>query len=298
MSRFLAILPFPDPDGGNDTAPIGLHPSLQDLRILHSTPASLTFAARLNVSNPTPYAVTVPLIDVAIAKNGSRLGHATARNVSVASNDSVVFDVHAVYGPRDAAGHAIGVEIVSRILSGFRESVSVHLHEGSFPANPGLGRAMRNLTLDVAVPRLLNGDDDDGDGDGDGGDGGDNAPPSFVRDATLHLLTSTATFVLISPLPHNEVIIERINATASYEGHDVGRILSDEPFAVPGGREGTLTPRLPVAWSADGVGFGAVRRALGGTLEVDARAEVGVRVGALRVGVWFRGRGIGAKVRL
>lgn len=73
-------------------------------------------------------------------------------------------------------------------------------------------------------------------------------------------------------------------------------MLYDLPFEVPPGA--STTPRLPVEWSLEGVGHGAVKEALGGRLVLDAWAEVGVRVGRWVERVWFEGRGLGAGVTL
>lgn len=76
----------------------------------------------------------------------------------------------------------------------------------------------------------------------------------------------------------------------------MGDILYDLPFAVP--PQPTKTPRLPVDWSLGSVGYEAVKSALGGALKLDARAEVGVRIGEWGERVWYVGRGIGARVRI
>jgi len=113
----------------------------------------------------------------------------------------------------------------------------------------------------------------------------------------MHLFTSTATFTLLSPLPHTTLYITHVNATAYYNHTEsVGTILYDFPFAVPPGA--TQSPRLPVDWSLGSVGYEAVRSALGGFLKLDAKATVGVRVGRWSERVWYQGAGIGAKVRL
>ena len=128
----------------------------------------------------------------------------------------------------------------------------------------------------------------------------------------MHLLSSTATLTLLSPLPHSILYLTSINATAYYtppmeddptdpdlppqETYPVGRILYDLPFAVPPGA--STTPRLPVQWSLGSVGYEAVKQALGGKLKVSARAVVGVKVGAWAESVWFEGGGIGAHVRI
>lgn len=113
----------------------------------------------------------------------------------------------------------------------------------------------------------------------------------------MHLISSTATFTLISPLPHATMWITSIDATAFYHHTEpIGTILYDLPFAVPPGA--TQTPRLPVDWSLDSVGYEAVRSALGGRLKLDTKANVGVRIGRYVDQIWFMGRGIGAKVRI
>ena len=65
------------------------------------------------------------------------------------------------------------------------------------------------------------------------------------------------------------------------------------PFNVEAGD--STSPRLPVVWGLDG---GTARDALGGTLKLDAVADVGVRIGHWQERVTFAGHGIGAKIRL
>ena len=124
----------------------------------------------------------------------------------------------------------------------------------------------------------------------------------------MHLLTSRAEFNLLSPLPHTTIYITSLHAAAFYappdpppssgEAHPelVGTINYTLPFAVPPGL--STTPPLPVDWSLGGAGYGAVKDALGGTLQLSAKADVGVRIGAWSEEVWFASPGMGAKVRL
>jgi hypothetical protein len=91
------------------------------------------------------------------------------------------------------------------------------------------------------------------------------------------------------------MFIESINATAFYNNTDpVGQILYDLPFEVPPGP--SLTPKLPVDWSFDSVGYEALKKALGGTLELDAKGNVEIKLGQWRQSVWYVGSGIGARV--
>ena len=106
----------------------------------------------------------------------------------------------------------------------------------------------------------------------------------------MHIISSTAVFILSSPFA---LSITSIKATASHNGTEIGTIEYPYPFNVQAGL--TQTPRLPVVWGIDG---GTARDALGGTLRVDAIADVGVKLGVWEEMVTYDGHGIGAKIRL
>ncbi len=107
----------------------------------------------------------------------------------------------------------------------------------------------------------------------------------------MHLFTSTATFILVSPLAF---LVTNIVASAYYNGSEVGTIAYEYPFNIVPGEN--LTPRLPVEWGNNALG--TIRDALGGTLKLDAKADVGVRMGRWQENLWFEGKGIGAKIRI
>lgn len=194
-------------------------------------------------------------------------------------------------------GRVIGNNLISQYLSGFNTTLTLKTHEGTIPSQPGLGRALEALKLVFPAPRLHTPKPDPTDPDDpNNGDDDEDDEGHFIRAATMHLFSSTAVFNLASPLKENTLYITFLNATALYKGDTVGRIVYDIPFAVPPGI--TETPRLPVDWSLGSVGYEAVRKALGGTLKLAARADVGVRLGRWEQRIWFQGRGIGANVRL
>lgn len=112
----------------------------------------------------------------------------------------------------------------------------------------------------------------------------------------MHLISSTANFILTSPLTHTTIHLTHINATAFYHADAVGQICYDGDLEVPPGE--SETPKLPIEWSPGSVGYDAIKSALGGTLRLKAIAHVGVRIGQFQERIWYRGRSIGAKVRL
>ena len=87
-----------------------------------------------------------------------------------------------------------------------------------------------------------------------------------------------------------------MNATAYYKEDVVGTIIYDLPLAIPPGL--STTPRLPVDWDLGSVGYEALRKALGDQLKLQAVADIGVRIGKWEENIWYRGKGIGAKIRL
>ena len=106
----------------------------------------------------------------------------------------------------------------------------------------------------------------------------------------MHIISSTAVFLLSSPFA---LSITSIKALASHNGTEIGPIEYPYPFDVKAGV--TQTPRLPVVWGLDG---DTARDALGGTLKLDAVADVGVKIGAWQEMVRYEGHSIGAKIRL
>lgn len=119
--------------------------------------------------------------------------------------------------------------------------------------------------------------------------------PHFIRSTIFHLISSTAIFTLASPFKHTTLYITHMNASAFYKDHPAGKIDYDGLLEVPPGI--STTPRIPVEWDL-GVGFDAIKKALGGKLKLDARADTRVRIGEFEEGLWYEGRGIGAGVRL
>lgn len=185
-------------------------------------------------------------------------------------------------------GAKIGRELLSQYISGFNTTLTFRAHEYSFAHQPELGKGLSNFPIEIPTPRLS--------GSPTGNEDGDDKL-HFIDDATFHLLSSTAQFTLQSPLQYSTIYIENINATAYYNHTEpVGHIDYDFPFKVPPGF--SISPKLPVDWSLDSVGYEALKNALGGTLKLDANGTVAIRLGQWSETVWYTGSGIGANIRL
>jgi hypothetical protein len=256
------------------------------MRILDTTPTSITLQALVNITNPSPYTAHVPFANVHVLHNGSVVGEATVQNVDIVRGVNSDLLVTAKWEPERAGKQArqIGRDFISQYLSGFNTTMTIKAHRGSIPGQPIISEALSRFNVSLAAPKLdLPGESDE-------------EKSHFIRDATFHLFSSTATFTLYSPLDHNTLYIDYVNATAFYNHTEpVGKIVHGYPFAASPGL--STTPRLPVQWSLDSVGYEAVRKALGGQLKLDAHADVDIRLGNWKESVWYTGKGIGARVQ-
>ncbi|KAL4937550.1 hypothetical protein BDV06DRAFT_232533 [Aspergillus oleicola] len=275
----------------------GLKPHLESLELGATTESSLQVKTKINFTNPTQYSATVPLLDLLMIYNTTKIARVTARDVAIVPGANTGVNVDLQWNPLDLSGPSgalAGHELLSQFVSGLNTSVTMITHEGSIPALPKLGQALSRLGLEVRIPKLTPGGDSNGDPD-QPGEG--NGHKGFIRDATLHLFSSTAEFALFSPLNHTTISVTSIEATAFYEvDHEVGQINYFDPFPIPPGL--SHSPRLPVELNLGGIGYDALKRAVGGTLDLDTVARVGVRIGEYEDVVRYRGRGIKARVTL
>lgn len=262
---------------------------MSDLRILSTTNTGIQLQARMNCTNPTPYTAWVPYVNAHIYANNYMIGEAIARNVNFTLGNNTNVLVSANWDPvlfGGEAGRNASRALLSEYLSGANTTITVKGHRDSIPGMPLVGEALSRMNLTMPTPRLdLPGEDAETDS------------RAFIREATFHVFSSTASFVLASPLHYNTIYVDYINATAFWNHTEpVGQIIFDESFAAEPGL--TETPRMPVQWSADHVGYDKMKDALGGKLKLDAVADVTVRMGNWVETVHYRGQGIGAKVRL
>lgn len=267
-----------------------LEPLVDEVRILNTSETGVHMQARVNFTNPLPYTAYVPHLNIHILDRGKMIGEAIATdvNLELGINTGNIFE--ATWDPLKFGGkeaHENARHLLSEYLSGENTTMEVRTHRDSIPTMPQLGEALSKLNLTIPTPRLkLPGENKD-----DHGDDG------FIRDATFHLFSSTTTFILASPLHHNTVYLDRINATAYYNHTEpVGQILTDDSFAAPPGL--TKTPKLPVEWSPGHIGYDKLKEALGGRLKLDAVADVTIRMGNWVEEVRYVGNGIGAKVSI
>ncbi|KAL8243833.1 hypothetical protein R6Q59_010091 [Mikania micrantha] len=251
-------------DGKIFIKPIGGHKQefkheVKSIDVVGSTEEEVILQATVDVINPTNYSAHIPHVNISVWCNETSLGHAWGSfDVGPGTNEVVV---------QASLGHSmVGSELLSQYISGRNTSLTLRTQDGGIPGLPN-----PNLSIAVPMPHLFG---------------------TFMRETTMHLLSSTATFVLFSPLP---MIITSMVAHAYYNGTDIGTIEYDQPIDIQAGEN--ETPNLPVNWNLNG-GFGIIRDALGKGLKLDAHADVSLRIGEWETNVWYEAHGMGAKVKL
>ena len=118
----------------------------------------------------------------------------------------------------------------------------------------------------------------------------------------MHILSSTATFVLHNPFPKTPIIIYNLSGEAVYNDTKLGSVCYDREWEILAGREAgegglSLSPRLPVEWRLGGAAYRAMMAALNGDLRIDAKANATVGVGEWKGKVQFEGGGLRAGIR-
>jgi hypothetical protein len=276
-----------------------LLPQVDNIQILNTSETGVTMEAMVNFTNPTPYTAQIPYVNLHILNSGYLIGEAIARDVNLTLGNNTGNVIYATWDPWTFGGtesQQVAKRLLSQYLSGENTTLEIRTHRGTIPSMPLLGEGLSNLNVTIPTPRLKLPHDHDG--NEDEGDEDDNRDSSrFIQGATFHIFSSTATFTLASPLHHDTVYIEYINATAFYNHTEpIGQIVTDQAFPAPPGL--TVTPKLPVEWSPSHIGYGKLKEALGGKLKLDAEADVKIRLGRWVEEIHYIGHGIGAKVSL
>ena len=274
-------------------------PKVSKMEVLTTTATSITFQFCLIAENPTEYYAHIPYLSLMLEKGGNILANASVTGVDISPGDNLVL-VKAVYEPRGMDGTQteeaidMGLALLGDYVSGKNATVTVRPHRNSIPGFPELGEALSELTVSLPIPHLLPPSSHDPD---------DTERRPFLVGATMHIISSTASFLLHNPFPKTPIRIFSVSGTAMYNDSKLGTIEYDDTWELLAGSlagEGGLSvsPRMPVHMHLRGAANKALKDALGRGLRIDAFARAEVGVGDWRGCVEFVGGGLQAAVRL
>jgi Protein of unknown function (DUF3712) len=176
------------PAGGEiEVKPFGggfgsLSPKVSDLAILDTSATTISLQAAVAFDNPTEYSALLKFASVNILSNDTVLGHVTVNDATVVPGRNEKVIVNALWDPHSSVnGPKVGVDLLSRWISGENTTLTFKTYEGTVPSNPALGRALSGFEVTIPTPRL-SGPSKPGNGDGD--KDGDNKP-HFIEEATV-----------------------------------------------------------------------------------------------------------------
>lgn len=95
-------------------------PRVNEITVGSTTPQSVTLRANISVENPTPWAASIPYMNVHIAHKGFILGNASVFDAHILPGNNTLI-VEAVWDPRAYGGRKaekIGTQLLSEYISG------------------------------------------------------------------------------------------------------------------------------------------------------------------------------------
>lgn len=284
--------------GGLTTVP----PALLGLDVIDSTNHSLTVKATLVLWNPSKISATLGDMSFLWSYSDYVIGMATVPDLKIITGNNTIECFGMMNpaldckrkGPHNPACDPEGArnasrEFISKYISGDNSTTIDILGYAGSTQIPLLQPMMASFAISSHLPVIKD---------------------DFLISATMYLLSSTLILELKNPLD-TEITVLYVNGTASYKDERLGRILVDfehdiaspKPIVIPANdhhdeNSGYVkTPRLPVTFDITSVGYEALKKALGGSLEVDVICHIKARVGNMAMWVDFVKDGVQAEVR-
>ncbi|KAJ2710718.1 hypothetical protein H4R19_003612 [Coemansia spiralis] len=279
---------------GTDSAPVEV--STTRVHIVNTAPDLVALKIDLAVSNPFSYGAFLTDLALMVKYNGLHIATVGTTQLSLLQGVSnatanVAFHNHPA-DPRQqeffmaaSSGRSITIEV-----AGFPNCTSI------LPLEASLREFSQEVTIDLS------------DRGGSGVFVGNF--PRVVREVVFRIFSMTAEATVVNPVSGADIWLQSIDAVAYYRGHiPLGTLQYD--FTAPDPRQhgpplsglllpygrAVTTPQLPIVANKTSIGWDVVRRAIGGTLDVDVLTNTRVRIGQAQLNVTTMGKNAPIKVR-
>ncbi|KAF9993529.1 hypothetical protein BGZ80_001951 [Entomortierella chlamydospora] len=275
-------------------------PILDGLDVIDSTEHSLTVKATLIVWNPSSITANLGGLSFLWSYDGRLIGMASVPDLKLKVGNNTI-ECFGMMDPRIDCTHKndpscdIGFagnasrEFISKYISGDNTTTIDILGYAGSTKIPLLQPMMSSFFITSSLPEI---------------------EQDFLISSTMYLLSHTLVLELRNPLD-TPITVLYINGTASYKNEPLGHILVDfqndiaspKPILIPANDHQNetsgyaKTPKLPVTFDLSSVGYEALKKALGGTLEVDVLCHIKTKVGSMLMWVDFAKDGVSSDVR-
>ncbi|KAI1315060.1 hypothetical protein EDD11_001353 [Mortierella claussenii] len=279
---------------------ISTPPLLKKLDVVDSTEKSLTIKATLVLWNPSNISAILGDLSFLWSYGGYVVGMASVSDVRLQAGNNTIecfgmmdptIDCKRKHDPKcnpELAKNA-SRDFISKYISGDNTTTIDVLGYNDSTRIPLLQPMMSSFAINTHLPEI---------------------DQSFLISATMYLLSHSLVLELQNPLD-TIITVLYINGTASYKEDPLGHILVDfehdiaspKPILIPANDHQNetsgyvKTPRLPVMFDLSSGAYEALKKALGGSLEVDVICHIKAKVGNMLMWVDFVKDGVQANVR-
>ncbi|KAJ2159787.1 hypothetical protein GGF46_002784 [Coemansia sp. RSA 552] len=290
-----------EPDNGTvgDAGDILSMPTLPDIAVtrIHVVDTRQDLVALeigLDVDNPLSYGAHITDLALMVNYSGLHIATVGVKELSLAQGASAItvyvdFFNH-IGDPRQqmlfleaSAGNNVTLDI-----AGFPNCTSIA------PLEASLRRFSQKVTIDPSSR-----------------DASSTAVPQVLQEVVFHLFAMSAEATVVNPVSGAPMWLQTIKASGYYDDDiHLGTLEYDftstqqypqraasKGLVLPYNRA-TTTPRLPIAANETSIGWDVLRKALGGTLDVDVFTSISVLVGNAPLNFTVMGRNAPVKVRL
>ncbi|KAF9112855.1 hypothetical protein BGX27_002688 [Mortierella sp. AM989] len=275
-------------------------PILDGLDVVDSTENSLTVMAALIVWNPSNISANLGDLSFLWSYGGYVIGMASVLDVKLHVGNNTIecfgimdptIECARKNDPTCDPGFARNAsrEFISNYISGNNSTTIDILGYAGSTSIPLLQPMMSSFAINSHLPVI---------------------EQDFLISSTMYLLSHTLVLELQNPLD-TLITVLYINGTASYKNERLGHVLVDfehdimspKPILIPANDHQNetsgyvKTPRLPVTFDLSSIGYEALKKALGGTLEIDVLCHIKAKVGSMITWVDFSRDGVSSNVR-
>ncbi|KAG2236998.1 hypothetical protein INT48_001765 [Thamnidium elegans] len=250
-------------------------PKVTSMTIVKGYADALHARTVLSIYSPSDVHINLGQLNMVLLFNGHSIGNTTIPELSLAPGVDNELTVSAwLSGKNKHVIDFIGQYISNGISSNNSLILTISGQHPNASPSKFLNNFLQHLTFDVKAPEFIE--------------------QPLLADCQMNILSSSVIMSLRNPFQGVDMSITKINATATYQIYELGRLTADFEDAGEGWRGPLLLPppvcdqqdscksvvveseKIPIKTKK--LGYEAVKRALGGYIEVSVDSTVGVMI--------------------
>ncbi|KAJ2825672.1 hypothetical protein IWW50_002745 [Coemansia erecta] len=276
--------------------------SVSRIHIVDTTRDRIMLEIDVRVDNPFAYGAFITDMALMVKYSGLHIATVGVKGLSLSqgTNDVTMYVDFNNY-PNDPRQRMLFLEAssggnVTLEIAGFPNCTSISPLEES----------LRNFAQTITIDTSKLGNHNHGHGAITG------SFPKVLREVVFHIFAMSAEATVVNPVSGVEIWLQAIEAIGYYKDDiPLGTLEYDFTARQPGNqhqmrsnglllpyKQSITTPRLPIAANETSIGWDVLRRAIGGTLDVDVLTNIQMQIGNAPLNFTIMGRNAPVKVRL